>query len=228
MKLSQCSYYEIDSTMGKVLSSIRHPFRNFNLESRAHKVISQEKPKPAPWRHTDQIEIERLMKEHTKEYEESLQKHEELDKHLKQVYVTSTNPDEIPNKKNENPDRPLPTDRTTVQPFLYGMKEPERIPAGKSSLKGILELISLHQNDPKIYNAKKIAEDTMIPENTIKNILKYYRVFEVYIPQERQVKAKFAGPSLPRVEIIKQIRKELPAPSNKRLPPPSPSDKDKT
>nr|CAI5818634.1 unnamed protein product [Callosobruchus analis] len=205
--------------MGKIFSSIKHPFRNFNLESRAHKIISQEKPKPAPWHKRDQMEIERLMKEYPEAYEESLQKNEQLDSHLKRVYVTSSNV-ELLNKKN-NPERPLPSDRTSVEPFLYGMKDPDHIPAGKASLKRILEFISMHQNDPRLYNAKKIAEDTMIPEKTVHDILKYFKVFEVYIPQERNVKAKFAGPSIPKITVLKKIRKELP-------PPAASNSKDKT
>lgn len=47
--------------MGKVLSVV-NPFRNFNVESRAHKVVSQSKPIPAPKHKTDQIDIERLIK----------------------------------------------------------------------------------------------------------------------------------------------------------------------
>nr|CAH7718418.1 unnamed protein product [Callosobruchus chinensis] len=206
--------------MGKIFSSIKHPFRNFNLESRAHKIISQEKPQPAPWHKRDQMEVERLMKEYPAVYEESLQKNKELDNLLKQVYVTSSNV-ELLNKKVDNPERPLPSDRTSVQSFLYGMKEPDHVPAGKSSLKRILEFISMHQNDPKFYNAKKIADDTMIPEKTVRDILTHFRVFEIYIPQERDVKANFAGPSLPKITVLKEIRKEL--------PPPAPSNsKDKT
>lgn len=34
--------------MGKVLSVLSKPVRNFNIENRAHKVISKEKPIPAP------------------------------------------------------------------------------------------------------------------------------------------------------------------------------------
>lgn len=47
--------------MGKVLS-LANPFRNFNVESRAHKVISQAKPVPAPKYKLDEIDLERLMK----------------------------------------------------------------------------------------------------------------------------------------------------------------------
>lgn len=47
--------------MGKVMSVIGRPFRNFNIESRAHKIISKDKPTPAPKHKTDQINYERIM-----------------------------------------------------------------------------------------------------------------------------------------------------------------------
>lgn len=48
--------------MGKALSTIANPFKNFNLESRAHKVISQSKPIPAPKYKKDELDFDRLMK----------------------------------------------------------------------------------------------------------------------------------------------------------------------
>lgn len=48
--------------MGKVLSIITKPIRDFNIESRAHAVISKEKPTVAPKHKSDQITYERIMK----------------------------------------------------------------------------------------------------------------------------------------------------------------------
>lgn len=42
------------------------------------------------------------------------------------------------------------------------------------------------------------------------DILKHFKVFEVYIPNEKQPKAWFAGPSLPRTEIRKRPPKLFP------------------
>lgn len=48
--------------MGKVFSMISRPVKNFNIESRAHKIISQEKPVPAP-KHKASIEqAERILR----------------------------------------------------------------------------------------------------------------------------------------------------------------------
>lgn len=48
--------------MGKVLSVATRPFRNFNIENRAHKIISKEKPTPAPLHAANLKEAERILK----------------------------------------------------------------------------------------------------------------------------------------------------------------------
>lgn len=48
--------------MGKYLSLMRNPLRNFNVESRAHKAIEREKPVSAPRHKSEQIAYERTMK----------------------------------------------------------------------------------------------------------------------------------------------------------------------
>ncbi|KAJ8945872.1 hypothetical protein NQ318_002712 [Aromia moschata] len=199
--------------MGKVLSMVANPFRNFNLESRAHKVISQAKPTPAPRHKKDQIDIDRLMKEYPGAYEESLKKDEQLDRHLKDVFVTSRDVTPV-TVQSPDPGRLLPSDRRSVGQYLYGVKDPDHVPLGKVTLKTALEFITRHQNEPRTYGSKKISEEFSIAEETIKNILKYYKVFEIYVPQERKTKARFAGPATPKVEVLKQLRKELPLPSD--------------
>lgn len=48
--------------MGKILTTLKHPLRNYNIEERAHKIISQSKPIPAPKREQDQMAIDRLIR----------------------------------------------------------------------------------------------------------------------------------------------------------------------
>lgn len=48
--------------MGKVVSVLSRPIKNFNVESRAHKVISKEKPLPAPLHKASKKELENLLK----------------------------------------------------------------------------------------------------------------------------------------------------------------------
>ncbi|XP_063909071.1 protein NDUFAF4 homolog [Zophobas morio] len=194
--------------MGKILSLMGRPLRNFNVESRAHKIISQEKPVPAPKHKSDQLIYDEIMKNHPEGSDETQIKHVQLDKYLKDVYVKSHDPNP-PQKAQTNPDRPLPLNRHQVEEYEYGFKEPDKIPIGKTTLRQALQFITDHHNDSKLHTPQKIAQDYQIPEESIKNILKYYRVFEVYIPEQRKVKAKFAGPSVPRIKVTAQPKKQL-------------------
>ncbi|CAH0553983.1 unnamed protein product [Brassicogethes aeneus] len=192
--------------MGKALSVVKNPFKNFNVESRAHKVISQAKPKPAPKYKADEATLDKLIKEYPEVYEESQKKNPELNKYLKNVYVTSQN--ENP-KVPENPNRPLPANRSAVDIYEFGFQDPENVPLGKISLRNALQFITNHQADPIAATSQSIAKEHSIPEETVKNVLNYFKVYEVYVPVNRTAKAKFAGPSQPKVEIIKEVRKAI-------------------
>ncbi|ERL92033.1 protein NDUFAF4 homolog [Dendroctonus ponderosae] len=207
--------------MGLMISKLKHPFRDFNLESRAHKFISLPDKKPAPRHVKDELDLQRMKKDYPEVFEESLKKNEVLDRHLKDVYVQSTDiPIEPP--KRIDPTRPLPQDRQQPEEFLFGHKEPDRIPVGKTTLRQVLKFVSYHQGDPKVHNVKQIAEEHKLSEDLVRNILKYYRVFEVYMPIEKgKTNAKFAGPSNPKVRIIKEERKLIGSFKGK-------SDKDET
>lgn len=66
-----------------------------------------------------------------------------------------------------NPNRPLPLDRSAVEEFELGYKEPSRVPYGKITLKNALRFISHHQSDPKEYTAEKIAEEYNLSEEAV-------------------------------------------------------------
>ncbi|CAH1373411.1 protein NDUFAF4 homolog [Tenebrio molitor] len=196
--------------MGKVLSLMGRPLRNYNIENRAHKIISKEKPTPAPKHKSDQIDYERMMKEYPEAFEESQQKHEQLNKYLRDVYVQSHDP--VPTlKPKSNPDRPLPVNKSQVEDFEYGVKEPERVPEGRTTLRNALKFITDHHKNPRLHSAEQIAKEYAIPEETINNVLNYFKVYEIYVPEQRKVKAKFAGPSVPRIKVITHPKKQLAA-----------------
>ncbi|EEZ98853.1 protein NDUFAF4 homolog [Tribolium castaneum] len=194
--------------MGKVMSLMGRPFRTFNIESRAHKIISKDKPTPAPKHKSDQLDYERLMREYPEEFREGQKKHQQLDNYLKDVYVTSHDPNPVQEQKI-NPNRPLPLNRQQVEDFEYGVKEPEKIPEGRASLKQVLKFVTDHQHDRRLHSVEAISKEYKLPEEITKNVLKYYKVFEVYIPEQRRVKAKFAGPSVPRIRVMPKLRKQL-------------------
>lgn len=70
-------------------------------------------------------------------------------------------------RKGADPRRALPSDRKEVEDFEYGIKEPEKVPVGRATLKQALEFITNHQNDRRRYSVAKIAEDYLIPQETV-------------------------------------------------------------
>ncbi|KAF2891868.1 hypothetical protein ILUMI_14304 [Ignelater luminosus] len=196
--------------MGKAISVMSRPLRDFNLESRAHKVISKEKPTAAPKYKSDELTYERMMKENPSAFQESLAKDTGLDKHLKDVYVTSHDPLPQPPAASSSAERPLPLDRTAVPESEFGFREPSKVPYGRVTLRNALKFIGRHQTKPIEYPISRIAEEYKLSEETVQNIVKYFKIYEVYIPTEHKVKAKFAGPVVTRKQVFTHKKKELP------------------
>lgn len=67
----------------------------------------------------------------------------------------------------ENPERPLPLNRKIVEDFDYGFKEPEKVPLGRVTLRNALKFINDNQSNPKEYSAVKIANEYLLPEETV-------------------------------------------------------------
>ncbi|KAJ4433538.1 hypothetical protein ANN_15847 [Periplaneta americana] len=78
--------------MGKVLSVMQRKANRFNVENRAHKVISMEKPKPAPRYPSTEQELETLKADYPQFLEQQYKKDSKLDDRLKQVFVRSQDP----------------------------------------------------------------------------------------------------------------------------------------
>lgn len=191
--------------MGALVTRALRPIRSFNIENRAHRVISKEKPTPAP-RYADNIEDLKRTLEYEPDITNKLDKKDPgLDNRLRDVYVTSHGrPEddvtrEIRERRNQN--RPLPQDRAMLEDFEFGFKEPERVQYGKTTLRHVMDFISAHQTDPKQITAAKIAFEYKMKEEDVGHILKYFKTFEVYIPETKKTPAIFAGPT--------QIRKQI-------------------
>ncbi|XP_044756043.1 protein NDUFAF4 homolog [Coccinella septempunctata] len=191
--------------MGKVISHMKRPFLNYNIESRAHKIISQNKPIPAPHHKVEQLEIEQILKENSAEFQETLRKHEELNRNLKKVFVTSESKIESTGK----PQRPLPTDRSSYSESTFVPVEPVYVPKGRVSLVNALKFITDHHADASKCKVDYIVKEYSLPEATVRNILRYCRTFEIYIPDDKKTKAKFAGPTIKRLKVTKGPSKQL-------------------
>ncbi|TFK14339.1 NADH dehydrogenase 1 alpha subcomplex assembly factor 4 [Platysternon megacephalum] len=162
---------------------VTRAFRNFNVESRAIREISKNKPTSAP-RHSvarpgplpDDPEIQ----------EEIREKNDKLLALLKEVYVDSRDPpvqvkDEggiIPSKQQEY--------RLTKLGHLRNLDIPS-IPKGKISVVEILTLLNNHKLSPQTWTAEKIAEEYSIDLKEVTSLLEFFIPFavEIFPPKDR-------------------------------------------
>ncbi|XP_030411834.1 NADH dehydrogenase [ubiquinone] 1 alpha subcomplex assembly factor 4 isoform X1 [Gopherus evgoodei] len=166
-------------------AKVTRAFRNFNLESRATREISKEKPRSAP-RHPvarpgplpDDPEIQ----------EEIRRKDDKLLALLKEVYVDSRDPpvqvkDEggiIPSKQQEY--------RLTKLGHLRDQDIPS-IPKGKISVVEVLTLLNNHKLSPQTWTAEKIAKEYSIDLKEVTSLLEFFIPFavEIFPPKDRKV-----------------------------------------
>lgn len=198
--------------MGALVTKALRPIKSFNIENRAHRVISKEKPIPAPTYAHNLEDLKRTL-EADPDLDEKLDKKDaELDARLKDVYVTSFGKpeDDITREKQEQSrTRQLPQDRKLVQDYEFGFKEPERLKYGSTTLRNTINFLSAHQLDPKQVTHVKIALEYKMKEDDVANILKYFKTYEVYIPETKVSPAVFAGPATMRKKLYKMDSKEI-------------------
>ncbi|XP_047035392.1 protein NDUFAF4 homolog [Helicoverpa zea] len=193
--------------MGAIVSKALRPIKSFNIENRAHRVISKEKPTPAPTYAHNIEDLKRTLQADPDIDEKLNRKDEGLDKRLKDVYVTSMGrpEDDITREKQSESKskRPLPQDRKMPEQYDFGFKEPERVPYGRTTLRDAINFISSHQANPEEATAEKIALEYKLKEEDVASILKYFKTYEVYIPETKKTPAVFAGPAQMRKQLYK-------------------------
>lgn len=182
--------------MGALVTKALRPIKSFNIENRAHRVISKEKPVAAPKYESNIKDLHRTL-ESDPHLDEKLDKKDPgLDDRLRNIYVTSEGqPEDDITKAMRNPDRPLPQNKRAVIEYEYGFKEPENISYGRTTLRHALNFIASHQANPQVASVSKIASEYKLKEDDVQTILKYYKTFEVYVPETKTSPAVFAGPA---------------------------------
>ncbi|CAH0717872.1 unnamed protein product, partial [Brenthis ino] len=198
--------------MGALVTKALRPIKSFNIENRAHRVISKEKPDVAP-SYPSTIEELKRVHEVDPHIDEKLDKKDPgLDERLKDVYVTSygrPEDDVTKEKKDQSVNRPLPQSRGLVPDFDFGLKEPDKVPYGKTTLRHAIDYISSYQINPAEVTAAKIAHEYKMKVDDVECILKYFKTYEVYLPATKKTPAMFAGPSELRKQLYKTNVQEI-------------------
>uniref|UniRef100_A0A1B6GRD2 NADH dehydrogenase [ubiquinone] 1 alpha subcomplex assembly factor 4 n=1 Tax=Cuerna arida TaxID=1464854 RepID=A0A1B6GRD2_9HEMI len=173
-------------TISKIYSLAVREVKMVNIERRAEKVISKDKPIPAPMYPSTVKELKRL-KEEQISTEHLHTKDKQLDEYLKKVYVST--PDPVPKSERPvNPERPLPLSRHTDDEVTYGYSESEeqRIPPGRISLKQALQFISDNQTDPVKHPSTAIASHYKLDIDTTNDILEHFKMFNVHVQKKKE------------------------------------------
>ncbi|XP_071438773.1 NADH dehydrogenase [ubiquinone] 1 alpha subcomplex assembly factor 4-like [Hetaerina americana] len=172
--------------MGAAVSGLTRRIQRFNIENRAHREISKEKPTPAPTYPSTAREIERLSRENPEFIEQQARKDKYLHERLKSVYLKSYDVKEEPKSKASDAVKSLPINRSTPEETDLGFIEPKMISRGRVTLRQALKFIAEYQADPKSSVVSTIAAQHHISLEMTENILKYFRTFEIYIPDNKE------------------------------------------
>jgi len=181
--------------MGQVFGIARgvviNKIQRFNVENRAERVISQDKPKAAPKFKSNLKDLERLLKDHPEIIEQLGKKDAELDDRLKRVFVSSS--DYLEQRRKIDPEKPLPVNRKHVEDFELGYKEtdPKQIPLGKCTLRQAVQFIGDFRQKPEEWTAEKISSEFKMKRETVDDILENFRLFDIHIPTGQSKTKKY-------------------------------------
>uniref|UniRef100_A0A1A8QET2 NADH dehydrogenase [ubiquinone] 1 alpha subcomplex assembly factor 4 n=2 Tax=Nothobranchius TaxID=28779 RepID=A0A1A8QET2_9TELE len=166
--------------------------RNVNLENRALREISKEKPKVAP-RHAVNVPPPAASSDVT---ESVKQKSESLQVLLRSVYVESRDPASTEASKEatvgeEVERRPL---RVSFPGNALGLVELTDVPKGKLSLPEALKVLGSHQHQPQTWTPEKVAQEYSLELKDTRALLEFFIPFrmEIIRPKTgtaRQIKA---------------------------------------
>uniref|UniRef100_A0A8B9FX43 NADH dehydrogenase [ubiquinone] 1 alpha subcomplex assembly factor 4 n=1 Tax=Amazona collaria TaxID=241587 RepID=A0A8B9FX43_9PSIT len=151
-------------------------FRTFNVESRARREISKEKPRPAPRHPTSRLDE---LLDNPRIKEEIYRKDDRLLSLLKDVYVQSRDSsvrvkdgggEHLPHKQEEK--------RLTKLGHL-GDADVKKVSKGKISIVEALMLLNNHKLNPQIWTAEKIAVEYSLELKDVNSLLEFFIPFTV-------------------------------------------------
>lgn len=181
-----CNIFGMGNRVGAFVTK---PIKDFNIENRAHRVVGAEKPKPAPRHPTEQ-----KYESQSAAVDENVVhgKREDLIERLKVVKVVST---DIEHEPEETASRQLPQSRSSWQQYEYGYYEPEVVPAGRVTLRQAVQLLTDANADPSQFTPEALATQYKLQVEDVRNVVRYFRPFNVYSPSaepKEHVASKFS------------------------------------
>ncbi|CAH1228125.1 NDUFAF4 [Branchiostoma lanceolatum] len=178
------------SKISKLPKAGLRPMKNLNVEARAHRLLDQEKPQPAPQYPTTKEEIARVQKLHPEIAKQQQTKDVRLDDFLKQVRVESHDP--VPKTSEGDRTEALPdssqTSSTIRQVTSGDTLDVRKVTEGKMTVHQILEVLIRHKKDPEEWTAEKVSQEFSVELEYARGLLTYFKTFEIkafgQIPEE--------------------------------------------
>ncbi|XP_071393071.1 NADH dehydrogenase [ubiquinone] 1 alpha subcomplex assembly factor 4-like isoform X3 [Centroberyx affinis] len=165
--------------MSNMGARVARMFRNFNLENRALREISKEKPTVAP-RHTGSTPASvRSSEPEVADSTDSIhQRNDPLLTLLKSVYVESKDPAASEPVEKEEERRPL---KFSLPGDPYGLVEITDVPKGKLSLVEALKALNSHKREPQTWTPEKISQEYSLDLKDTKALVDFFVPFDVKI-----------------------------------------------
>ncbi|XP_023322688.1 protein NDUFAF4 homolog isoform X2 [Eurytemora carolleeae] len=176
--------------MGQQLSRV------YNVEHRAAKEISRiEDPAGpalrAPMFHSDKELLENIRKSNPTLADSTHRKDSQLHSMLQDVYVKSED-QHLNDPPQQSQQRPLPLDRVRYQDnFIPGMMRVDKTrktARGKVTLDEAVEFLTNHTSKPEEHTATSIADTYRLNATSTANVLKYFKMFKIYVPEKKITK----------------------------------------
>ncbi|XP_072264771.1 NADH dehydrogenase [ubiquinone] 1 alpha subcomplex assembly factor 4 [Pyxicephalus adspersus] len=156
-------------------------FKNFNVESRAHRLIGKDKPTPAPLHPGTKEAVTELISHHPEIKETIYKKNDDLLIRLKDVYVDSTDPLPEANHESQSPEpEDFRAPKQTMNNVFLNL-EVESIPKGKISIVEAMTALNYYKQSPQTWTVERIAKEYSLNIEDTKALLKYFRLFEIKI-----------------------------------------------
>ncbi|OAD54626.1 Protein NDUFAF4 like protein [Eufriesea mexicana] len=169
--------------MGKVYSLLLRPIRTFNIENRAERVISKEKPTPSPQYPSVKKQIEIVNKVKPDFMKVHYQKDPQLHEYLKNVYVQSIDLKSTPKEEMISAES-LPQDSNGSPLNNNEYCETLMVTDDKCTLQNVMHFISMHSENPTEYSVEKISEIYKLDKQIVENIIMNFKLFHLIKSKE--------------------------------------------
>lgn len=163
--------------MGAALS---RAFRNFNVESRAHRLIGKDKPSPAPMYPGTKETVAAVLSSHPEIQGKVFKRDDNLLSRLKEVYVDSMDP--LAEVKHEvlPPASEFRGPKQTMSSVFLNI-DVESIPKGKIAIIEALTILNNYKQSPQTWTAERITKEYNLNIQDTKALLEFFRPFDVKI-----------------------------------------------